>query len=374
MSSVLIVTWDGGGNVPPALGLAAALIDRGHRVVVLGHPSQRPEIEAAGAEALIYGTLPSWDPHALEGRAAFAVGYLRLFTDRRFGVETREAIERIQPDAVVVDALLPAAIAAAVASGRPTSVLVHSVLSAIEGMFRGPLGAVAALKGFPFRRGLDAADAVLIASPEAIATARPPAPARYVGPVFGPRDPAPKAADPSSRRILVSLSTIYYPGMESVLQGLLDAIGHLGVDTIVTTGPVIDPAALRVPARVEVHRRIPHHEVLPHVGLVIGHGGHGTATKALTAGVPVLVRALSPLSDHLYVAAGLEHAGVGRRLSRRPTGEELAGLIQGALDDESLHRRAGELGRALRAMDGARAGAELVEETTQAARAGRQRG
>ena len=29
MASILFVTWDGGGNLPPALGIAAELRDRG---------------------------------------------------------------------------------------------------------------------------------------------------------------------------------------------------------------------------------------------------------------------------------------------------------------------------------------------------------
>ena len=40
MSNILFVTWDGGGNVPPALGIAAELQQRGHRVRVIGHPVQ----------------------------------------------------------------------------------------------------------------------------------------------------------------------------------------------------------------------------------------------------------------------------------------------------------------------------------------------
>lgn len=371
MTAVLIVTWDGGGNVPPALGLAAELLARGHSVIVLGHPSQRAEVEAVGAASVDYRTLPRWNPRALDGALAFASGYLRLFTDGRFGSEVRDAIDRFDPDVVVVDALLPAAMRAAVDSGRPTAVLVHTVLSAVEQIARGPVGGLAALKGFSFSRGLEGADALLIASPEAIATAPAPASARYVGPIPAPGETAPAEAERGSRRVLVSLSTIQYPGMQSVLQGLLDAIGTLPVEAVVTTGPAIDPADLRVPANAEVHRRVPHAEVLPHIGLVIGHGGHGTATKALTAGVPVLVRALSSLGDHLAVAAGLEHAGVGRRLSRRLSRDELAHAIIGALDDAELHDRSRAVGLSLRAMDGASLGADLVERTAGAARPGR---
>ena len=31
MADILFVTWDGGGNVPPALGIAGELVSRGHQ-------------------------------------------------------------------------------------------------------------------------------------------------------------------------------------------------------------------------------------------------------------------------------------------------------------------------------------------------------
>ena len=49
MSNILFVTWDGGGNVPPATALAHELVRRGHDVRVLGHA---PQEEAMAAEGL----------------------------------------------------------------------------------------------------------------------------------------------------------------------------------------------------------------------------------------------------------------------------------------------------------------------------------
>ena len=46
MADILFVTWDGGGNVPPALGIAAELQARGHAVRVLGHAGQQPSLDA----------------------------------------------------------------------------------------------------------------------------------------------------------------------------------------------------------------------------------------------------------------------------------------------------------------------------------------
>src|SRR5712675_1392581 len=55
----LFAMWDGGGNVPPALGLARRLIARGHEVRLLGDPTLADEARAVGA------THTSWEkaPH-----------------------------------------------------------------------------------------------------------------------------------------------------------------------------------------------------------------------------------------------------------------------------------------------------------------------
>ena len=56
MSNFLFVTWDGGGNVPPALGIAAELQQRGHRVRVMGHPVQHAEVKGMGLDFTAFHT------------------------------------------------------------------------------------------------------------------------------------------------------------------------------------------------------------------------------------------------------------------------------------------------------------------------------
>lgn len=48
MANILFVTWDGGGNLPPALGIATELQRRGDTVRFLGHAQQRNVIENGG--------------------------------------------------------------------------------------------------------------------------------------------------------------------------------------------------------------------------------------------------------------------------------------------------------------------------------------
>src|SRR4030081_1787583 len=48
MRRFTFVTWDGGGNVPPAVGIAQELMARGNEVRFLGYIPQRTAIEARG--------------------------------------------------------------------------------------------------------------------------------------------------------------------------------------------------------------------------------------------------------------------------------------------------------------------------------------
>ncbi len=370
MSSILFLTWDGGGNVPPTLGLAAELIRRGHQVRVLGHPQQADSVRASGAVFEPYEALPAWDPIERTSFAGFVGKYPRLFTDRRFGDAARDAIAGQRPDAVIVDVLLTAAVAAAVSSATPTIMVVHTLHEFVVSNFaKGPVGLLSALKGFSLTRSLKAADALVISSPPAFAHGAAPANAHYVGPIFGPGETVPTQADPEARRILVSLSTISYVGMLGALQRIVDAVADLSDDVVVTTGGSIDPSEVRARANVLVRRALSHADLLPQTALVIGHGGHGTTTKALTAGVPLVIRPMTALGDQAAVATAVERAGVGVRLGSRDSVDQIRRVVDAALRDRGLHERARALGRELRSADGAALAADVVERESRPAHA-----
>src|SRR5215470_5742974 len=61
MSTFVLVTWNGGGNLTPALGIAHALAERRHTVTFLGEDTQRRRVEAAGLAFTAYTRRPDWD-------------------------------------------------------------------------------------------------------------------------------------------------------------------------------------------------------------------------------------------------------------------------------------------------------------------------
>ena len=52
MAKILWLNWSGGGNLPPSLGIARVLTERGHAVVFAGRPEMVPRVEAAGFQAI----------------------------------------------------------------------------------------------------------------------------------------------------------------------------------------------------------------------------------------------------------------------------------------------------------------------------------
>ena len=62
----LFALVEGGGNVPPVLGLARRMAARGHRVRVLGDPALMPDAQAWGLEVCPFVHAPHQNLRSLE--------------------------------------------------------------------------------------------------------------------------------------------------------------------------------------------------------------------------------------------------------------------------------------------------------------------
>src|SRR5579863_453142 len=109
---LLMPLWDGGGNVPPELGVAQRLVERGHVVRVLGDPTLAPAAEAAGCSFSPWRRGPhrtSLDPAQdilKDWETSNPLVLLRRVRDRFIGGPAAEyagdaadAIEAFSPDA-----------------------------------------------------------------------------------------------------------------------------------------------------------------------------------------------------------------------------------------------------------------------------------
>ena len=93
--------------------------------------------------------------------------------------------------------------------------------------------------------------------------------------------------------------------------------------------------------------------MLPTASLVVGHGGHSTAMRALSFGVPVLVLPANPMIDQKGVGAAIERAGAGRLLRKHSRVQTIRRAIDDVLNTASYHLAASRLGEQIRERDGA---------------------
>ena len=254
MADILFVTWDGGGNVPPATAIAAELRRRGHRVRFVGHASPARAARGAGlrgradhARAPVRGRRPT----------------VRARDDpdvRRPGPGPRRARRAGTPcrptwwSSTACCSARWRRCAATDGAGTPYVVLEHLYDAFFRrSCLRGPIGIGLRLMrpapGCLPRRG-----------PRD--PGRLPAGARPGGAVApARRDVRGSGGDRRARRcrrppaVLVSLSTFAFPGMADCLQRLLDATATLDARVVVTTGPHVDHARLRTAPNHELHRR-----------------------------------------------------------------------------------------------------------------------
>jgi MGT family glycosyltransferase len=161
--------------------------------------------------------------------------------------------------------------------------------------------------------------------------------------------------------VLVSLSSIYYPGQERVLQTVLDGLAELPVDVVVTTGRAVDPSALRAPANATVRGFVDHAELLPEAALVVGHGGQATTVRALAHGVPTLVIPMHPMLDQPMIGRALAAAGAGLTLPKTAPAAAIRHAVERLLHEPAFAHAAGRIGEELRAQNGAAAGADEIE-------------
>jgi MGT family glycosyltransferase len=154
---------------------------------------------------------------------------------------------------------------------------------------------------------------------------------RYVGPQLDDASTGTWDDPGCSPLVLVGLSSTVMSHEEELLQRAAEALGRLPVRGLVTTGPAVNPAAIRAPANVSVRRWVRHADVLPYCSAVLTHGGHGTVMKALAAGVPLVVAPLG--RDQPDNAARVVHAGAGLWVSKKAGVPALRDAIARTLDE-----------------------------------------
>jgi UDP:flavonoid glycosyltransferase YjiC (YdhE family) len=135
----------------------------------------------------------------------------------------------------------------------------------------------------------------------------------------------------------------------------------LGVRALLLIGDERNRPAEPLPEGVAAFDYAPYGEVLPRARAVVHQGGIGTTAQGLRAAVPALVMPFS--HDQFDNGARVARLGAGRVLARsKYDASRAARELRVLLTDEGYNMRASEVGRQIRAEDGAVAAADALEE------------
>ncbi len=374
---ILVVSWGGGGNLTPALALAARLTRAGHEVVFLadaepaGRSALHDGMTAAGATLRSYPSVEPWpDGVTLEDDP-------QRFDEIRNGLATGRDIlavaAEVEPSALVVDCMTGAGLVAAEVLGIPTAVLVHVLYQPFVTLWADmsvDVNRCRAALGLPelpppaVLGQLERLARVLVLVPQSFDYPDPPVTDAtcYVGPILDP-DPPPApgdlgfAVDDRRPLVLVSLSTTPM-GQAAAFPPILEALGRLPVRALVTLGRVaVDLPSL--PANVVVRDHLPHAAVLPQVSAVVSHAGLSTVMASLAHGVPLVC--IPQGREQPLNADRVQACGAGITLPTGATPEAIGAAVATVLDDGTYRAAARSMAEAIAELGRGQLAADLVQ-------------
>jgi UDP:flavonoid glycosyltransferase YjiC (YdhE family) len=354
---VLIASWGGGGNLPPLLAAGSLLGKRDLRVCVLASSATHQAAVDAGFDVVGYRRARDPDLEtAFEDQAerAMATG-----AGLEIALDVRDAIAQLKPQLMIVDCMLPAALASGEAMGTPTASLVHFPygLARIQ-MLRGA-GAWttdrAELNATRRTLGLEPTADALAAweSPDLLLVTAPkwfdlptdyPAHVLHAGPL-GVRTEPRRCGSGKQPLVLLSFSTTVMHGQPSLIQRVCDAIAGEDLQGILTLGPAVSAQSIRIAGNVEVIPYADHDQLLPGCAAVVTHGGLGTTLRALAHGKPML---LLPLGrDQEFNARRAVELAAGMHLPVEASPDEIASALSELLAQPRYAESAGRAAAAI---------------------------
>ncbi|WP_276067236.1 glycosyltransferase, partial [Mycolicibacterium gadium] len=162
----------------------------------------------------------------------------------------------------------------------------------------------------------------------------------------------------SSALIYLSLGSLGGADVQ-LMQRLVDVLAKTEHRYIVSKGPQADRITLA--DNMVGEQMLPQTKVIPQVDLVISHGGNNTVTETLHFGKPLIVLPL--FWDQYENAQRVDELGFGVRLDTYAfRDEELIAAVDTILADTELRDRLADIGAAIRARDGLRVGADVIEQ------------
>lgn len=374
MTRFAFVTWDGGGNVSPAVGIAQGLAARGHDVVFIGYEVQRTLFEGRQLPFVALRRTGGFDIYATSDPGQRITGLMaNVWASADHLDDIPDALAATSSDVLVVDFSMQGALASAAGSATPTAVLAHS---AIAGLVPSPESPVGAARLGATNRLREAARlpqmtrlneawtgyTTLVTTIPALDPAAETADGwiHYLGPIFEelPDDPweSPWAAGDDRPLVLVSFSTTGLWDQSGRIRNTLEGLAGESVRVLVSASQAMDLGP--IPDNAAIRPFVPHQRVLDGAALTVTHAGHGTVAASLAHGVPV-VALPNPAADQPFLAARVQQLGAGLALDGEsgPTAIRIA--VREVMTQPSYAAAAAKLAIAIQAAPGV--GGAVVE-------------
>jgi MGT family glycosyltransferase len=385
MSRYLFVVPPLAGHVNPAVGVAAALVERGHEVAWVAHSSIVGHLLAA--DAVVY---PAGDRFLRRAAAVLTerdrlrgVAALRFLWQRFLVPLAYDMVPRVQaavgdygPDVIVADqqALAGGLVAdqrgIRWATSATTSAELMDPFALVPTIARWIDETLAELRSSTIgARRESAADPrfspylVLVYSTEAL-TGPISRPGNFalVGPVLSGRpgqDWFPWAwLDDRPVNVLVSLGTVNQEIGQRFVRTVIEAAEGRAEGFVVAAAPESFPV---VPDNVLVRRPVPLIDLLGRVRAVVTHGGHNTVCESLAHGQPLIVAPIR--DDQPVIAAQVVRSGAGLRVSfPRVNATQVQAALDTVLTQPEYRSAAGRVAESFAAAGGAARAADLLED------------
>ena len=386
----LIVTIDGGGNLPPVFNLIRKLVNDNHTVSVLGEPWMKELVENAGAK---FSPFTEYFIKTDRKKDIFEdwKNKNNSFDNVIFGpmeVVVKETIANIRAnktDVLIADMVLPAALIAGEAMKIPSVCIFH--MPEYLPAYNRPPGGLGLVPGHGFlgkmrdrllgkvfetvfnkyltrlnriRKSLNLpkfknvtdifrnADLRLIMTSQSFDFPIEPLPAnvKYVGPVLDDPDwvstwQNPWPANNKRPLVVVALSSTFQ-NQKQVINNCIEALGKLDVRGLVTLGLAMENEKFIAPENVKIIEGASHADIFPHVDCVITHAGHGTVMRALANGAPIVCLPMG--RDQGDNAAKVVYHKAGIRLTAKSNPEKIANAVRKVLNDNNYKNQARIIG------------------------------
>jgi len=369
------------GHVNPTIGVAARLVERGHRVAWAGHEPLLRSVLGPAAEVFACAVPPStadWGDRPAEVRSmrSIKVMWEQLLEPLAHSMVpgVRAAVEAFGPDVVVADqqALAGALVAGArglpwVTSATTPAELIdmEAALPEVLAWLQEMLTGLRSSYGGPDGDLRYSPDLVLAYTTQDMVGPIPrPEPIAYVGPSLHDR---PNQADfpwdrldPRRSLVLISLGTI---SVGAGTRFLTEAIAAVRARSGRLQAVVVDPTgslAHESDADVIVLPAVPQLELLGSVDVVVCHAGHNTVCEALSHAIPLVVAPIR--DDQPVIAAQVEGTGVGIGLRYGlAEARHIGAALDAVLDDPSYAEAAARIRSAFHQAGGAARAADHLE-------------